>query len=155
MNSSSTHSTDKSKSGRKLAVINIQIWYTHRWCPLQLSALNKSTSLVCQNIVNTLLETVCQSQILKNKFWYEIACYIGTSVPLCCLRLFIRLVAGFERVLNERKCEDSQLRSHFIHPFFIIVCSRISLIEPLFSLSCTRYGCSREGSVQEHFVKKD
>lgn len=110
----------------------MQIWYTHRWCPLQLSALNKSISLVCQNIVNTLLETVSQSKILNNKFWYEIASYIGTSAPLHCLRLFIRLVAGFVWVLNKRKREDSQLRSHFIHPFFIILCSHISL-ESVFS----------------------
>lgn len=110
----------------------MRIWYTHRWCPLQLSALNKSISLVCQNIVNTLLETVSQSKILNNKFWYEIASYIGTSAPLHCLRLFIRLVAGFVWVLNKRKREDSQLRSHFIHPFFIILCSHISL-ESVFS----------------------
>lgn len=110
----------------------MQIWYTYRWCPLQLSALNKSISLVCQNIVNTLLETVCQSQILNNKFWYEIASYIGTSAPLHCLRLIIRLVAGFEWVLNKRKREDTQLRSHFIHPFFIILCSHVSL-ESVFS----------------------
>lgn len=102
MDSSSIHLTDKSKYGKKLTVINMRIWYTHRWCPLQLSALNKSISLVCQNIVNTLLETVSQSKILNNKFWYEIASYIGTSAPLHCLRLIIRLVAGFEWVLNKR-----------------------------------------------------
>lgn len=43
--------------------------------------------------------------------------------------------------------------SFFIHPFFIIAWSCISL-KPLFLLSCTEHGCSREVSVWDHFVKK-